>query len=134
MKTRVSLKYFVSYCRTKIQENNKNPFGESLGFFISSCFHFFLFSFLRVFISSCFCFFIFSFPHVFVSSEIFVVDCICSLHCFFTVCQVPRFCVVTASATDLRERFLPCTLSCFYQGFPRVGSSVFKIAKLPTEV
>ena len=30
---------------------------EPLGFFISSCFHFFLFSFLLVFISSCFRFF-----------------------------------------------------------------------------
>ena len=36
---------------------------------------------------------------------------------FHSVCQVLCFCVVTASATNLRESFLPYTPSCFYQGF-----------------
>ena len=57
--------------------------GESLGFFITVSL-------------------MFLFLHVFISSDVlgvFIVDCICPFHCFFTV-------VVTASATDLRERFL----------------------------
>ena len=71
----------------------KNPvlfLGETLGFFISSCFHFFLFWFFNVFDSS----------------DVFIVNCIFSFHCFFTVCQVLRCSLVTASTTDLRERFL----------------------------
>ena len=96
-------------------------FRRTLNFF-----YFFMFSFLHVsvsfFPSSCFCFFffhffMFSFLLVFVSSGVFIADCICLLHCFFTVC------VVTTSATDLRERFLLSgvfyltLLSCFYQAF-----------------
>ena len=71
-----------------------------------ACFHFFMFSFLH-----------FSFLEIFLG--VFIVDCICSLHCFFAVVAV-----VTTSATDLRERFLLSgvfyltLLSCFYQGFP----------------
>ena len=57
------------------------------------------FSFLHFFISP------FFFFHVFVSSDVFIVDFICSLHCFFTVCQVLRFCVVNPGATDLRKSF-----------------------------
>ena len=55
--------------------------------------------FLHVFISSRFYFFLFSFLHVIVSSDVFIVECICLLQCFFTV-------VVITSATDLREIFL----------------------------
>ena len=58
-------------------------------------FHFFFFLFLHVFFSS-----------FFVSSDVFVLDCIYSLHCFFIVCPVLCFCVVIAGATDLREWFL----------------------------
>ena len=67
--------------------------GEHLGFFISSCFSFFLFSFLLLLISWCFHFFMFLILQMFL---------------LFTTlfCQVLRFCVVTGSATDLRERFL----------------------------
>ena len=59
-----------------------------------------MFSFLLSFVSFCFCLFLFLFLLVFVSSDVFIVYCISLLPCFFTVC------VVTASATDLRERFL----------------------------
>ena len=55
---------------------------------------------------------------VFVSSDVFIIDStiiiiiiICSLHSFFFVCQVLCFCVVTASDTDMQERFLPYTPS-----------------------
>ena len=63
---------------------------EPIGFFIFSCFYFFMYFFL----------------HFFVSSDVFALDSIYSLHYFFTVCPVLCFCVVTAGATDLRERFL----------------------------
>ena len=53
----------------------------------------------------------FSFLHVFVPSDLFIVNCICLLYCFFAVCYVLRFCVVTSSATDLKEHFL---LSCVF--------------------
>ena len=82
--------------------------------FFFACFHFLMFSFLQTF------------------SGAFSFDCICSLHCFFTV-------VVTVSATDLREHFLISEvfyltlLSCFYQGFPGPGSSALKVVGLPTE-
>ena len=35
-----------------------------------------------------------SFFHAFISSDVFIVDCICLLYCFFTVSQVLRFYVV----------------------------------------
>ena len=76
----------------------------------NSCFvfrrTFSVFLFPSVLISSCFRFFFFSILLIFASSDVFIVDCICLLHCFCTVCEVLCFCVVTASATDLIERFL----------------------------
>ena len=57
--------------------------------FISSRFHFYSFTFFPVFIL-----------HVIVFLDVFTLDCICLLHCFFTVV------VVIASATDLRDCLL----------------------------
>ena len=87
---------------------------------------------------------------VFVSSDVFIIDStiiiiICSLHSFFFVCQVLCFCVVTASATDMQERFLISGVfyltplltfdtTFFHQGFIGVGSSALNVAGLPTEV
>ena len=77
---------------------------------------------ISVFISSCFCFFSFSTLLVFVSSDVFIV--------FFTLC------VVTASATDLRERFLHSDifyltlLPAVFKASPRSGSSTLKLAVL----
>ena len=82
-------------------------------------------SFLHVFVSFCFSFFMFSFLDIFVSLDVFIIGCICD---------------VTASVTDLRERFfLPgvfyLTLpSCFYQGFLCAGSSALKVEGLSTRV
>ena len=95
----------------------------SLDVFISSCFHFSMFSFLQIFLG------------------VFIVDCICSLHCFLSVSSLfIHCCVVTASATDLREKVLLwgvlyLTISTyFYQGFPGAGSSALKGGWFRTEV
>ena len=89
------IKFFFTLC----SKNSWLFLGEPLEFFISSCFHFFMFSFfmfsfLLVFISSYFCFFLFSFLLVFISPGIFIDDSIYLLHHFFNVC------VVKTSATN----------------------------------
>ena len=87
----------------------------------------------------------FSFLLVFVSSDVFIIDSICSLYSFFFVCQVLCFCVATASATDMQERFLisgvfyltpllTIDTTFFHQGFFGAGSSALNVAGLPTEV
>ena len=87
-----------------------------------------IFPFLHVFI-----YFIFWFLQMF--SSLFIVDFIYWLHCFFTVVVV-----VTASATDLRQRFLLSVVfhltvhSCFYQSFPWAGISALNVARISTEV
>ena len=72
------------------------------------CFHFFIFSFLLN-IFECFhrCLHLFT---------------LLFLHC----------CCCTASATDLRDRFLSYTSSCIYQGFSEISSPALKVAGLPT--
>ena len=97
-------------------------------------FHFFMFSFLHVFISLWFHFF-----RCFLG--VFIVDCICSLHRFLSVCSLfVHWCIVTASATDLREKFLLWGVlyltisSCFYQDFSGSGSSALKVGGFPTQV
>ena len=131
---------------TSCLKNSWFVFRSTLRVFISSCFRFFLFCFLHVFIASSFYFFLFPFLHVFIFAcsrfflflfllvfvfpDAFIVDYICSLHCFFIVC------VVTASTSAFfpLRRFLPYSASCFYQGFSRAASSAFKVAGLPTEI
>ena len=96
-------------------------------------FHFFMFSFLHVLISLWFHFF-----RCFLG--VFIV-CICSLHRFLSVCSLfVHWCIVTASATDLREKFLLWGVlyltisSCFYQDFSGSGSSALKVGEFPTQV
>ena len=89
--------------------------------FICSCFHFFTFSFLQMFLG------------------VFIDDCICSLHFFFTVryfvfALLYRECYGFERAYFTPRCFLPYTLSCFYQGFTGAGSSALKVSGLPTEV
>ena len=82
---------------------------------------------------------VFSFLHVFISSDFFR----CFHYWFHLLTSLFLHCCCcccTAIATDLRELFLlsgvffSYTLSCFYQGFPRAGSSALKVAGLPTDV
>ena len=69
-------------------------------------------------------FFMLSFLFLFISSDDFIVDCICSLHCFLTVCEVPRFCVVVSWVLRIWE-------SVFYaQSFFTLNSFLL-LSRLP---
>ena len=76
------------------------------------CFHFFMFSFLQVFLG------------------VFLVDYICLLHC---CCCYHKYYGFERAFFTFR-RFIRYTPSCFYQCFPGAGSSVLKVAGLPTVV
>ena len=84
------------------------------------CFHFFMFSFILVF------------------SSVFTVDRICSLLCFFTVCQYFVFVLFYRygfeKALFTLKHFLSYTPSCFYQTFSGAAGSFLKVSGLPTEV
>ena len=103
--------------------------GETLVFFISSCFHSLLFSFILVFISSCFCFFSCFYCWLLLFTSLF-------LHCLsgtLFLCWY-RKCYGSERTFFTLSRFLPCFPSWFYQGFPGASSSALKVAGLSTEV
>ena len=93
-------------------------------------FHFFLFSILLVFIFTCFYFFLFSFLLVFISSRFRLLRWLIAFACF-TVC------VVTTSATNLREHFLLSGvfyLPAGFKAFLGASSSTSKLAGLHTDL
>ena len=65
-----------------------------------------------------------SFLFLFISSDDFIVDCICSLDCFLTVCEVLRFCVVVSWVLRIWE-------SVFYSQSFFTLNSFLLLSRLP---
>ena len=100
--------------------------GEHLGFFISSCFSFFLFSFLLLLISWCFHFFMFLILQIFLLLTVFV---------HYNVLSGTSFLCCYREYYGFERAFLPIFGTiCFYQGLSGARTLALKVAGISTEV
>ena len=114
--------------------------GEHLGFFISSCFSFFLFSFLLLLISWCFHFFMFLILQMFLLLTAFVHFTVSLLFVrYFVFVLLPRVLRIWESVSYSQAFFTLHSFPtfgtiCFYQGLPGARTLALKVAGLSTEV